>query len=165
MTEEKRKNFLEIILPKLSWLWESMKSIIKGLEKASRVRWLLFFLFLCLITWMFFNINAGEKYSMQGGALSHKIRDVLVTTGYCPDKKNCIDTVFGRHGDKVNLNLYGITDTKIIAAVLSMVAIEGLKTTGGVPIRIQFFSTPKEELRKGFKEFTKKSTITMEVNE
>ena len=110
--------------------------------------------------------GCGEKYSKQGHRLGKKVHEILLHEHYCQrtNNKNCQGVLFGEHGNRVNLNLYGIHDQKIITSVLTMVVTDGLQITGGVPITIRFYAKPKEELL-GLKAFTASPSIILEVNE
>jgi len=127
--------------------------------RKKRINRLALTLFLCAVSLML--LGMGEKYSEQGGRLGRRIHTLLMTEGYY--KKNN-EVLFGEHGNRVNLHLYGIHDHKVIASVLSVVAAEGMEITGGVPITIRFFSKPQKELL-GLKSFTASPAIIMEVNE
>lgn len=138
-----------------------MKSIVGNLKRKKRIRRMALILCVCAVSLML--MGMGEKYSKQGGRLSNRIVNVLITDGYCQGQ-DCKGIVLGEHGNRVNLQLYGVRDQKVIASVLSMVAAEGLKITDGVPITIRFFAKPKNELL-GLKAFTANPSIIMEVNE
>jgi len=111
-------------------------------------------------------MGMGERYSKQGHALGKRVVEVLIQQGYCSDGNDCNkrEVVLGEHGNRVNFNFYGMTDSKVLSVVFAMVLTEGLEITGGVPITISVFPKPKKEYL-GAKSFFQKPSIRMEVNE
>ena len=111
-------------------------------------------------------MGMGERYGKQGHTLGGKVYQALIQQGYCVDIDDCHKkaVMFGEDGNRVNLNLYGVEDRKVLSAVFAMVLTEGLEITGGVPITISVFPKPKKEYL-GAKSFFQKPSIRMEVNE
>ncbi len=111
-------------------------------------------------------MGMGEKYSKEGNALGKKMYDVLLQQGYCADLKDCHkkEALFGEHGNRVNLHLYGVTDRKLLSIIFAMVLSEGSEITGGAPITIRVYPRPNKEYL-GFKSLTKEPIITMEINQ
>lgn len=111
-------------------------------------------------------MGPGERYTREGNALSKKVFQTLIQEGFCTDLQDCNkkEPLFGEDGDRVHLNIYGITDHRILSGIFTMVASEGMKTTNGVPITLTAFQKPKKEYM-GFNSFFKESMIKLEINE
>ena len=111
-------------------------------------------------------MGPGERYTREGHALGKKVYQTLIQEGFCADLRDCQkkEPLFGEHGDRVYLNIYGITDHRILSAIFTMVVSEGRKTTNGAPITLTAFQKPKKEYM-GFNSFSKESMIKLEVNE
>lgn len=111
-------------------------------------------------------MGPGERYTREGHALGEKVYQTLIQEGFCADLRDCQkkEPLFGEDGDRVHLNIYGITDHRILSVIFAMVVREGMKTTNGVPVTLTAFQKPKKEYM-GFNSFSKKSMIQLEVNE
>lgn len=108
-------------------------------------------------------LGLGEKYSEQGKELGAEIYIVLNKYGYCEKRDGCSGVLFGEHGNRVNIHLYGLTDMRIIGAVVGYVAERGMDITKGVPITIEIYREQKEKTT-GFRSFIVDPFIVMEIN-
>lgn len=125
----------------------------------------------CMAGFLIFFVNSssfaiGEKYSKQGKNIGKIVYQKLIEVGYCIDIKDCHKkrVLFGEDGDRVHLNIYGITDRKVISEVVSMVVEDGIVSTGGVPISLHFYFKNQDSFL-GFNAFFKSESILVEVNE
>lgn len=91
--------------------------------------------------------GCGEKYARQGELLSAAIKRNHEKER-CLSSENCWSNfeVFGEHGNRVNINIYGVDSEKDISGTLMFVSENGLRITGGVPISLRFFREKKEDL-------------------
>jgi hypothetical protein len=53
--------------------------------------------------------------------------------------------MLGEHGNRVNINFYGIKDEKIVSAIFKVVVDEGATLTGNAPITVRVFTKSKSE--------------------
>lgn len=105
----------------------------------------------------------GEKYANEGAALFAAIRDNLVKEKLCASHPDCLAKLdaYGAYGDRVNLQLYGVSEPAIVGSVVSFVARNGITVTDGVAIRVTFYKQRREALGNSLS--ARKTTIELDV--
>ncbi|HYQ37384.1 MAG TPA: hypothetical protein VER09_00420 [Pseudomonas sp.] len=105
--------------------------------------------------WIFFIVvisaisiaGCGERYGEEKSRLSPRIYKVLIESGVCASHQDCNskEVMFGEGGDRIYLNVYGLTDPTVIASIFFAVAAEGRALVGDVPISVAIYKEPKSE--------------------
>ena len=111
-------------------------------------------------------INTKEPYQHYAIALGRELTTILINYKYCSGVSDCRkkEVMFSEGRNRVYINFYGINDRELNAALVSFVTSKGAFFTDGSPITINFHKEKKKDVL-GFKDFLKKSVITLEINE
>lgn len=79
--------------------------------------------------------------------LSPRVYQALIDGGVCASYQDCNnkEVMFGEGGGRIYLNIYGLTDPRIIASIFFVVAAEGRALVGDVPVSVAIYKEPKSE--------------------
>lgn len=109
-----------------------------------------------------------DRHEEEGARLALEIHEFLKEENICSSPMECkkLFSTYRRHGNKVNLNIYGVNNKKSNEAVLKvfeLVLNRGVIITDGVPITIRVFSKSREEYGSIIPGFGPKPIVTLEA--
>jgi hypothetical protein len=108
---------------------------------------IIFYKLLILSAVTFLLSGCGEAYRGAASGLMPRLQKVLIQHHVCENDQDCRnkDVMLGEHGNRVNINFYGIKDEKIVSAIFKVVVDEGATLTGNAPITVRVFTKSKSE--------------------
>lgn len=116
-----------------------MKSLRKFKKKLSIVVPVMSFSIVGMIS------GCGEKYKFEKRLVSDIVYQSLIDSGVCVDLKDCHEHeyVFGEAGDKIRINIYGISDRRVCQKVLAGVIVNEKFMENSSPVMIAFYPFKK----------------------